>query len=291
MAIGKNLRRILSPKYFQKIKKLYRKLKWLWYPKLTEEKFKQILINKLGVKKGCVVFLHCSINNLNLSFPFTRVLPIISEIIGEEGTLVSPCWHFNGRAEEYLKKNEVFDIKKHPTVLGAIPEIMRRSKNAQRSLHPTSSVVAIGKYALEIIKDHKNSELPCDEHSPFYKIMNYNGIIIGLGVSTSILTFVHCVEDIMKDKFPIKTRMDEIFEAKVRDQNGEVFVVKTRAAHYRIKYRNNEKYFKKNVPQEICRDIKINGTKYFKANSYELFLKMQQLAHKGKTIYTKKAFI
>jgi aminoglycoside N3'-acetyltransferase len=291
MPLVEFLSRRLSPRVFGNLKWIYYKTFYLWHPRLTEKKFRQIVAHDLGVKNGSVVFIHSAVDKLNLAFPFHQILPILLEIVGDEGTLVFPCWQFDYRAEDYLKKNEIFDVRKTPTVMGILPEFARRYKNAQRSMYPTDSVVAIGKYAYEITYDHINSKLPSDEHSPFHKIMNYNGIIIGLGVSTYNLSFVHCVEDVMKNKFPVKTLTDEIFEARVRDPNGEIHIVKARAPHSQIKYREIEKYMKKNIPPDICRDMKINGVKYFTANSCELFKKMELLAYKGITIYTEEASV
>jgi aminoglycoside 3-N-acetyltransferase len=289
MSVGKILLRFLSPEHFQKARKLYHNIKSKVYPKLTEESFRKILTEDLGLKKGSVVFIHSAVDNLNLGFPFYRILPILLDIVGEEGTLAFPCWHFNYRAEDYLKKNEIFDVKKSPSVMGILPELARRMKNAKRSLHPLNSVVAVGKYADELTKDHISTEFPSDENSPFYRIMNYNGIIIGLGVSTYNLSFVHCIEETMKEKFPVKTLTDEIFETRVINHDGETIMVKTRAAYSQIKYRNIERFIKKYIPQEICCDFKMNGVKYYKANSRELYNKMEELALKGITIYTNKA--
>jgi len=288
MPVAEFLLRI-SPKIFQSLRNAKGRLMQVLYPKLTEEKFRQIVTKYLDVKKGSVVFIHSATDKLNLAFPFYRILPILLEIVGEEGTLVFPCWQFDYRAEDYLKKNEIFDVRKTPTVMGLLPEFARRYKNACRSLHPTTSMVAIGKYAKEITGDHSNSELANDEHSPMYKLMQHNGIIIGLGVSTYNLSYVHCVEDVMKDKFPVKTHIDEVFDAQVRDQKGEIHNVKVRPPHRQIKFRRIEKYIRENIPVEICRDMKIDGVKYFTANSVELFKSMEALALRGITIYTRKA--
>jgi aminoglycoside 3-N-acetyltransferase len=289
MSIGKFLYRILKPEAFRKVRKIYLSVKHKLYPKLTEEKFKKILTEELGIKKGMTVFVHSAADNLNLAFPFYLVLPIMLESVGEEGTFAFPCWHFNYRAEDYLRKGEVFDVKKSPTVMGLLPELARRMKGAHRSMHPVNSVVAIGRHANELTKDHINSVYPDDENSPFYRVLNYDGIIIGLGVSTGHLSFVHCIEDVMKEKFPLKTRTDEVFTAHVRDEKGNMIEVKTKAAHEQIRHRNIERYMRKHIPADVCRDFKVNGTKYFVADARKLFEKMHELALQGITIYTDKA--
>jgi aminoglycoside N3'-acetyltransferase len=291
MSAGKILLKILKPNNFRKARKFYLAFKHRLYPKLTEEQFSYLLRNRLGLKQGMTVFVHSAADNLNLAFPFYRVLPILQDVVGKEGTLLFPCWHFNYRAEEYLKKGGLFDVKRSPSVMGLLPELARRMKDARRSLHPVNSVVALGTHAEELTRDHINSVYPDDENSPFYRIVNYGGIIIGLGVSTEHMSFVHCVEDIMKERFPVKTRTDELYTSRVRDEKGSIMEVMVKAAHQQIRLRNIEAYIRKNIPPSICRDFRINGTKYFVADAANLFDKMHELALKGITIYTPKADI
>lgn len=289
MSLGSLLLKILPVKYFKKARRLYHGLLHILYPKLSEEKFRSILTDNLGLGKGDVVFIHSSLENLNLGFSEFSIIDIILDIVGDEGSLVFPCWHFDYRAEEYLTKNELFDVRKSPTVMGFLPGLACRYENSRRSLHPINSCVAIGKYAEEITQDHHKSIYPCDVNSPFYKVINYGGKIVGLGVSTYNLSFVHCAEDIMKTEFPVKTRTDKVFEGKVRDYDGTVISVKTKAANLQVKYNNIQRFVKKYIPAEICEDFKVNGTKFFRADAAKLLEKMIELARKDITIYTSKA--
>jgi aminoglycoside 3-N-acetyltransferase len=289
MSLGSILLKILPENYFLKARKLYHRILHLRYPKLSEEKFRSILTDMLGVGKGDVVFIHSSFENLNPGFSAFSIIDILLDIVGAEGTLVFPCWHFDYRAEEYLKNDELFDVQKSPTVMGFLPGLACRYENSRRSLHPTNSCIAIGKYAEEITRDHHKTIYPCDENSPFYRIINYHGKIIGLGVSTYNLSFVHCAEDIMKTDFPVKTRTDQVFEGVVRDYGGNIIHVKTKAAHVQVKHNNIQRFVKKYIPRQICYDFKINGTKFFKANAAKLLDKMMELAKQDVTIYTSKA--
>ena len=150
-------------------------------PVISEQELISILTDELGLYKGATVFIHSSVDRMRLDFPFYKLLPILLDIVGrEEGSLIFPTAHFDIRAEEYLIKNSdtvIFDVKKSPTVRGLLPEIARRQKNAVRSLHPTESIAVIGKYAAELTETHHQSIYPCGEHSPFYKMMKYNGLI------------------------------------------------------------------------------------------------------------------
>ncbi len=129
---------------------------------------------------------------MNIDFSPFKVLQILIDLVGPEGTLIFPAWHFNYRAEDYLKKENIFDVKLSPTVMGLLPELARRHSSAFRSAHPTTSIVAIGKYAKELTEDHEKSIYPCGEMSPYYKMMKYDAIIVGLGVTSHFVSFVHC---------------------------------------------------------------------------------------------------
>jgi aminoglycoside 3-N-acetyltransferase len=168
-----------------------------------------------------------------------------------------------------------------------LPEIARMEEDAFRSLHPTNSVVAIGKYARELTQYHQETIYPCGEKSPFYEITKYNGIIIGLGVSVDRLSFVHTVEDVMKEEFPLKTRTDKVYECRVIDKYGNSTLVKTLVASKEIKDRNVKRFMKLYIPKDICKHLTYKGVSFFMADSKRLFEEMVILVKEGKTIYSR----
>jgi aminoglycoside 3-N-acetyltransferase len=271
---------------FVSLRTWYRKiLKRLKKP-LSEKEFQELLVHDLQIQRGAVVFIHSSTDALNVSFPTYRILEILLETVGENGTLVFPAWHFTYRAEEYLNKHLVFDVEHSPSMLGLLSELARRHPDAKRSIHPTSSIVAIGKYANAIISGHGESIWPCDEMSPYYKVMQYKGIIVGIGVNNNFLSFVHCPEDVLKNRFPVKTRLDIIFDASVRTTDGSITVIKTLAAHPQINNQDIPAFMNKYIPKTVCKNYAIRGNRFFVASTKELFDNMIVLANKGITIYT-----
>lgn len=285
--------KLLPKSFFYRVNLLINqrnKHKYKQIPKLSENGFRAILQTELGICKGLVVFIHSSIDKMNLDFPFYKVYFILKEIVGKEGTLLFPCSHLTGRAEECLNNGIIFDINKSFTMDGIIPEFVRLQRGAFRSLHPTNSVVAIGKYAQELTETHSMSLYPCDDESPYYKIVKYDGIIIGLGVSTENMSFVHCIEDIWKEKFPVETRKKEIFRGRVVDAGGSELFIETLVAAKRIRWRNVNKYISRFVSPEVCRDININGINFFRAGSRKLYLRMEELAARNITIYSKLVY-
>lgn len=291
MFLSRIIFQLFPPEIFISLRKIYRSVLKKWFAPLSESGFREILTNELEISKGSIVFIHSSVDNLNIRFDTIRVLEILLETVGEEGTLVFPCWHFKLRAEDYLRSGKVFDVRRSPSALGMLSEMARRYPGAKRSLHPINSIVAIGKNADEITGSHHTDIYPCGEKSPYYLAMQLGGIIAGIGVNANFLSFVHCPEDIMKEQFPIKTRLDEVFEAKVKKVDGTVEIIKTLAAHPQIKNNNILKFLNNHIEKSICRNITIKGNRFFVAHPKELFDAMVELVKENKTIYTEKALI
>ena len=291
MFISRIIFRLFPPGLFVQLRKLYRTILKKWYPPLSEQEFRKIATEKLQFKKGSVIFIHSSMDNLNITFDILRLLEILIESVGDEGTLVFPCWHFTYRAEDYLRSGKVFDVRRSPSALGMLSEMARRYPGAKRSLHPTNSIVAIGKNAETIVGSHHLDIYPCGEKSPYYLSMQMGGIIAGIGVNANFMSFVHCPEDVLKNQFSVKTRLDEVFEAKVKKEDGSIVTVKTLAAHPQIKNNDIIRFLKKYIPVSICRNFAVRGNRFFVAHPRELFDKMVELSRENKTIYTDKAVV
>jgi aminoglycoside 3-N-acetyltransferase len=291
MSFRKLVFKILPVEAFVSLRKLYRKALKTVYKPLSQEEFKYILVNRMGIHEGSVVFIHSSADALNIDLPVYRLLEILLETVGENGTLVFPAWHFTYRAEDYLKKDLIFDVRRSPSFLGALSEFARRHPDAKRSIHPINSIVAIGKHAREIVGEHGDSIYPCDETSPYYKIMKFDGIIAGIGVDTNFISFVHCPEDVIKKQFPIKTRLDKVYEGKVKLKDGSLKIIKTLVAHPQIKNNDITGFMNKYIKKSICRNFRIKGNRFFVAHSKELFKSIVDLSKENKTIYTYKANI
>src|SRR5262249_34619019 len=112
-------------------------------PALSEDRLKRIIVEDLGLKGGDVVFVHSSTNELSAAFPVFRVLQILQEVVGREGTLLFPTYP-RATSYVYLMNGEIFDVRKTASYTGLLTEFARRQRGARRSLHPTKSVCAIG---------------------------------------------------------------------------------------------------------------------------------------------------
>lgn len=261
-------------------------------PPLTEAGFTGVLANKLGLGPGDVVYIHSSVDGLNLSFPFFRILPFVRKVIGEKGTMLLPTYPNRSPVSsyEYLRAGNVFDVKRTPSYTGILTEFGRRHPDAIRSLHPTKSVCAIGPMAEELTATHQQSPYPYDRQSPYRKLVDYDAKIVGLGVWTEYLSFVYCIDDALKSNPPVKTYHPEIFRAKCINYRGEEEIVETYAHDMSRCIHDIPRFVKHHIPAEVCEDITVNGMKFFRADARKLFDVMLPLAERGITVYPRSVY-
>ena len=261
-------------------------------PPLTEADFKDILTNNLRLTKGDLVYVHSGMDGLNLSFPFYRILFLIQEIIGPDGTVVFPTYtNHRISSYEWLKQGNVFDIRKTPSYTGILTEFARRQRRAIRSLHPTKSVCAIGPAAGELTATHQCSPYPYDTNSPYYKLIAGGGKIIGLGATTNYISFGYCVDDAFKDEFPVRVYHQELFEVPCINYDGERVIVKTFAHDMSTTVHPDMPEWMRNyVSEDACRDLVVKGMKFFRADAPKLFAEMMELAQRDIIAYPRSVW-
>lgn len=256
-------------------------------PPLNAQDFKNILVNDMQLAAGDLVYVHSGMDGLNLDFPFYRILFLIQEVIGSEGTVVFPTYpNHRISSYEWLKQGNVFDVRRTPSYTGILTEFARRQRKAVRSLHPTKSVCAIGPAAQELVATHHLSPYPYDTGSPYYKLIAGGGKIIGLGATTNYISFGYCVDDALKEEFPVRVYHDEIFEAPCVNYEGERVLVKTYAHDMTTTvHPDMPRWFATYVSEEACRDLKVRGMKFFRASAPKLFAEMIELARRDIIAY------
>lgn len=254
-------------------------------PKINEDDLGEIITQKLGIREGDTVFIHSSMERLNITFPFYNTIGLLRKIVGESGTILFPTYP-KVNSYKFLLSGDIFDVRKTPSYTGLLTEFARRASGAVRSIHPAKSVCAIGKNALELTKDHSKSLYPYDEHSPYYKLTQMeNSKIIGLGVKSTYLSCVHVVDDAMKENFPVNPYHDTLFKAKCKDYNGEIVIVNTYAHDMNKMNFSLPDYMQKYIDKSICKDVDVDGMNFFRADAKRLISRMTELAEKNITIY------
>jgi aminoglycoside N3'-acetyltransferase len=185
----------------------------------------------------------------------------------------------------------VFDVRRTPSYTGILTEFARRQRHAVRSLHPTKSVCAIGPAAREITATHHMSPYPYDTCSPYYKLIEGGGKIVGLGATTNYISFGYCVDDALKEQFPVRVYHEQILAAVCINYEGERVIVSTYAHDMSTTvHPDMPRFMKSYVSEEACRDLTIRGMRFFRANAPMLFQEMMALAERDIIAYPRSVY-
>src|ERR1041385_9139884 len=112
------------------------------------------LLRDLGFNPGATVMVHSSFSHIRRRVPDItpqRLIALVQELLGPEGTLLMPTFPFQGSQGEYADRTPRFDVRKTPSKVGVLTEAFRQTRGVVRSKHPTHPVGAWGRHAHEII--------------------------------------------------------------------------------------------------------------------------------------------
>lgn len=212
-------------------KKVKSKILGLIFRRTATRRTKEEIISdlkKLGLKRNDTVIVHSSLKSIGFVIGGARtVIDALIEVLGPEGTLVIPTYtmittmYDTCISESYNN----FNVKNSKTHLGAIPSTFLSYDNISRSIHPTHSVSAIGKFARQITEDHHKGNRTFGMNSPWSKIIQLDGKILGIGISLGPTTQYHYVEDMMGDNFPIKVKTEKIYKLKCEIDDNKIIEV------------------------------------------------------------------
>jgi aminoglycoside 3-N-acetyltransferase len=256
-------------------------------PPVTEDEFQAFASSRLGIARGRVVFVHSSVDLLHLSFSPLRLLQILQELVGPEGTLAFPSFPAEG-THETLRSGRVFDVRRTPAGTGLLGELARRTKGARRSLHPIRSVTALGPIAEQLVARHHESPFPFSSTSPFALHADSGGLVVGLGVSTKNLTLVHVLDDAHPESLPASPYMPELFLAPCRDAEGRDTVVPTYAHDQRRMRFDVPRFVRLHFDRSVAEDLRWRGMDFFRVEAGPFVDGLVRLARSGITIYREK---
>lgn len=159
-------------------------------PTVTREEITAGLC-RLGLPKGALVLMHSSLKSFGyVEGGADAVIDGVLEALGQEGTLVVPTLTFAG----FEQSRPYFDARSQPSETGAITEQLRRRTGARRSLHPLSSVAAIGKEAERITGRH--GQTPCGPESPYTFVADHpRGYTLFVGAGFGSNSLFHVAEE------------------------------------------------------------------------------------------------
>ncbi len=255
---------------------------------------------EIGLERGDVVMVHSSLSSIRFvkGGPKT-VVEALLEVIGEEGTLVMPTNPMRGGVLKHCKSGDfVFDHKKSKAYTGAIPNALLKFKGIHRSIHPSHSVAAFGKFSKFVTETHHIGNRTCGKNSPWAKIIELNGKVFGLGITIAWTTQYHYLEDIMEDAFPVKVKVDETYKLKCKLENGDIIEVEVQPNDPKIsKTRIEKNPFIRKYMEEIFDYLKIlhhgeiGNAESWWFNLRDFIIYLRKLAEIGITIYSTEDYL
>lgn len=149
-------------------------------------------LRSVGLARGSVVLMHSSLSAMGyVEHGAEAVVDALRDVVGAEG-LASVPTHTWGIVNA---RQPVFHVGLSPSHVGRITEALRHRREALRSRHPTHSVAAIGRRAVEYVADHEYSATPAGRDTPYGRLCAWSGHVLLLGVDLSSWTLVHAFEE------------------------------------------------------------------------------------------------
>lgn len=217
----------LPPTVKRRLKHLIRLYRETLFP-FTADQLKRAL-RQLGVLPGDVLMVHSAFDRFaGFRGGPLDVVRALQDAVGREGTLLMPTIPFRHTAIDYALTNPVFDARHTPSQMGLITEVFRRSKGVVRSLHPTHSVAAWGRCAEAMIAGHEQADTPCGRHTPYGRLLEYEGKILLAGVPAHTMTFGYFIVEELESRLPFPALTPDRYALRWRDREGTVGISQVR---------------------------------------------------------------
>ena len=149
-------------------------------------------LQKLGVKAGDCLKVHCSYRSLNLqnAGPQDFVYTLLT-LLGDEGTLVVPSHTYSYSGIYEMKP---FNRETSPGLgMGIVSETLRLMPGSLRSGNPTHSVTAYGKHA-RMLTENKEQATAAGVGSSYEDLYKLGAKVLLIGVGNNRNTLVHYIE-------------------------------------------------------------------------------------------------
>ena len=178
-------------------------------------------LRAMGIRPGDTLLVHSAYGPL-LGFEGTpgNLIEAFLEAVGPTGNLLMVSLPYTSATSDYLRRTEVFDVRKTPSRMGLVSESFRRLKGVRRSLHPTHPLLAYGPKSDWIVSGHEECRFPCGEGTPYEKLFELKGKVLFFGVTEYSFTFHHYLEDRVKNRIPFALYETEPYPIKVVDEAG-----------------------------------------------------------------------
>lgn len=208
--------------------------------------------NNSKINEGESILLHANASRLvknclkiDKNFQTNSILETLLTKIGPTGTIIVPTFSFK------TINNKFFDIKKTPSEMGLISELVRKNPLSVRTGHPVYSFAVIG--SKKNLFENLDNEDAFSIYSPFKIIHNINCKIAIMDLPDSkSMTFYHYIEQMNS----VKYRFIKKFSFEYNNIDNEIF---------------NKEYsiFVRDLDKKVITDVDRAGNLLWKQNIYK----------------------
>lgn len=170
------------------------------------DKYKEAIVKECGIKKGDMVLVHSSFLGLKtLGVSAADIIAFLRETVGEEGTLILPCYP-NLKKMEKAGDAYIYVPGETAPWTGALPREFLKTEGVKVSHFPHNSLAAVGAKASDMFHEDITTQYYSQGKGSSWEYAINNGMkILYLGVrACTSCTIVHYPEDIMGKNFPVK---------------------------------------------------------------------------------------
>ncbi len=179
----------------------------------------------LAVPRDRIIYVHSSMDWLGRAD--IRVGDALDALVdwvdSGGGTLAFPAFPFRGSHEAYLRTEPTLDVRRTPARVGLLNETLRRRKGVQRSLDPDLSVIALGPQADAVVGSLPTGPDPTGMDSPFQRIIELGGVLVGLGVNFNYLNMIHVLDSRYRHHYPCDIYSRSVYPAHTTGPDGRVW--------------------------------------------------------------------
>ena len=186
-------------------------------------------LRALSLQAGDTVLVHSAYESFTgFTGAPSDIIKLLQRIVGPEGTLMVPTMAFSGTALDYARAGGVLNIRRTPSRMGLLSELIRRMPEVHRSLHPTHPIAIWGRDAEAIAAAHLSVHTPCGVGSPFDALYRAHGKQLYLGCGIEVSTFFHYIEERLEHRMPASPFTAETIAMTVCDASGRRHTVTNR---------------------------------------------------------------
>ena len=224
------------------------------------------ILGVLAVPRRSLVYVQASLDwmqKAGLRGP--EALADLLDWVSPSGTLVMPTYPFHTTHREYLASRPIFDVRRTPSAIGLLPEMLRRTAGSRRSLDPDFCVSASGADAAAIVGDSPSGADPFGPDSSYRRMLDRDCTLLGLGVSLNTSSFIHAIDSSVQGLYPSPVYEPAPYETRVVDAGGVTHAVPRLALRPMFQQLIKPSRINDEMQpgQDVFRTVEIDGARFF----------------------------